>query len=88
MTHNSIHVPVVLCSNFFVVSQFTATATPSVTVEHSGALATAFYVGLAAASGHHEVVLPTPLILRDTMRGVVGLTSVPEKQQPQSLMPS
>ena len=39
-------------------------------------------MGLAVVSGH-DVVLPMPLIPRDTMRWAVGLTTVPQWQQPE-----
>ena len=42
---------------------------------------------LAIAFGQHDVVLLPPLILKDTVRGVVSLTIVLQ-QQPQSQMPS
>ena len=38
--------------------------------------------------GQHDVVLPPQLILRDSMRGSVGLATVSKQQQPQSQMPS
>ena len=40
------------------------------------------------AKGQHDVVLPPQLILRDMMRGCVGLITVLQKQQSQSQMPS
>ena len=40
-------------------------------------------VGLAT-SGQHDVVLPPKVIMRDTVKGSVGLATVP----PQSQMPS
>ena len=44
-------------------------------------------VSLAAAT-QHDVVLPPQLILRDTVRGSVSLTTVLQQQQPQYKMPS
>ena len=44
-------------------------------------------VRLTTASGQHDVVLLSPLILRDAVRGVVSLATVPQ-QEPQSQMPS
>ena len=44
-------------------------------------------IGLAVALSQHDVVLLPPLILRDTMKGVVGLTTV-QQQKPQFQMPS
>ena len=41
----------------------------------------------AAASGQHIAVLLPPLIPRDTIRSIIGLTTVPQ-QQPQPQMPS
>ena len=59
------------------------TTTPHVTVICSSVLTLAttvavhrISVGLAVASGQHDVVLPPPLILRDTMRGVIGISIV------------
>ena len=59
--------------------------TPPVIVECSGALTTTMAVtmalisvGLAAASGQHDVV-PPPLIPRDTSRGVVSPVTVPHQ---------
>ena len=43
-------------------------------------------VGLTAAVSQHDMVLPPPMIPRDTMRSVVGQTIVLQ-QQPQSWMP-
>ena len=40
------------------------------------------------ASGQHDVVLPAQLIMRDRVRGSVGLATVPQQQQPQSQMHS
>ena len=40
-------------------------------------------VGLTV-SGQHDVVLLPPLILRDTVRGSIGLITVSQQQQPQS----
>ena len=64
-----------------------ATTTPPVTVVSSGASATIKTVtmastsrGLAAASGKHDVVLLSPVIPRDTVRGVIGLATVPHQQ--------
>ena len=57
-------------------------------INHNYNLYSGFHFhGLDAASGRYDVVLPPPLILRDTIRGVVGLATVPQ-QQPQSQMPS
>ena len=74
-----------LCSVFLIVSQVTATtATPPVTVVCSGALPITLTVTIApisvglAASGQYDVVLSPKLILRDTMRGSVGLATVPQ----------
>ena len=41
-----------------------------------------------AAFSQHDVLLLPPLTLRDTMKGYVGLTTMPQQQQPQSHMPS
>ena len=73
------------------MSQVTATTTaPFVTVVCSGAPTTTMTVtialtcmGLATALGQHFVVLPPPLILKGTMKGIGGLTSVLQ-QLPQS----
>ena len=43
-------------------------------------------LGLSAAMGQNDVVLPPPLILMETVRGVVHFATVPQ-QQPQSQMP-
>ena len=78
---------------FFVISYVTVTNfTLFVTVMCSGVLNTTVivtmaptYVGLAAVSGQHDVVLPPPLIWRDTIRSVVCLTTM-SQQQPQYQM--
>ena len=44
-------------------------------------------MGLAVALGLYDVALPLSLILKNTIRDVVGLTTVPQ-QQPQSQIPS
>ena len=66
------------------------TTTPPVIVLCSDALITNLTVtiaptsvGLLATLGQHSAVLLPPLIPRDTMRGVVGLATVPQ-QHPQS----
>ena len=71
-----------LCVVFFIMCQVTVMTTSSpVTTVHSGALSstmtvtmTPIHVGLVAV-GQYDVVLLPPLILRDTMSGVVGLTT-------------
>ena len=35
-------------------------------------------------AGQHDVILPPKLILRDTIRGSVGQTTVPQQQEHQS----
>ena len=45
------------------------------------------FVSLTALC-QHDVVLPPQLILRDTMRDSVGVTTLQQQQQPQSQMPS
>ena len=42
--------------------------------------------GGLAALGQHDVVMPPQLILRDTFRASIGLTTVLQQQQPQSQM--
>ena len=69
-----------------------STKTPLVTVVSSRASPIIMTVSMAptsvslAASGYHDVVLPPHLIPRDTLRGSIGLTTVPQQQQPQSQM--
>ena len=41
-----------------------------------------------AAVGQHDMILPTQLILMNTMMGSVDLTTVLQQQQSQSQMPS
>ena len=71
----------------------TKSTTPPVTVVYSGALLITTTVKLAptsvgqTTSGQHDVVLLPQLILRDTVRASVGLTTLDQQQQPQSLMP-
>ena len=70
------------------MSQVTATTTvSSLKVMCSGALTTIMTVTMAAISKgcaaglvQHDVALSPLLILRDTMRDVVGLATTPEKQ--------
>ena len=79
------------------MSQITALAaatTPSVTVVYSHTLSITTIdtmatntMGLLALS-QHDVDLLLLLILRDTVRGSVCLTNLPQQQQPQSQMPS
>ena len=72
----------------------TATSTPPVRVVCSRAspiittvsVATTFVV--LVASDQHDVVLPPHLIIREKMRGFVGLTTVLQQHQHQSQMPS
>ena len=86
---------------FFVVcftllcSQVTlTTATPPVTVAcprttsiTATVIMTVIFVSLAGF-GQHGVVLLPQLILRDTIRGSVGLTTVPQQQPCMLQMPS
>ena len=71
-----------------------ATLSPPVTVLCSRALPVTMIVTIAptsvglAASDHHDVVWPPQLILRDTMRGSVGLTTLSQQQQNETQMPS
>ena len=39
-------------------------------------------------SGNHDMFLPPQLIMRNTVRGTAGLSTMPWQQQPQSQMPS
>ena len=62
------------------------TITPPVTVVCSSATVTTMTLTiapvpmqLASASVQHDVALPPPLILRDTIRGVAGLTTMPHQ---------
>ena len=70
------------------------TTTPHVTAVCSGALLISMTFALPPTPvgqttlSQHDVVLPPKVILRDTMRGPVGLTTMPQQQQPQSQMPS
>ena len=72
----------------------TTTTTPPVTIMCSSGLSITTTVTVAPTTGYlaifgqHDVVLPPQLILRDTMRGSVGLANVLKQQQPQSHMPS
>ena len=50
----------------------------TVTVMHAGTS-----VG-QGTFGQHDVVLPPQLALRNTMRGLVGLTTLSQQQEPQS----
>ena len=69
------------------------TITPPVTVVCSRASPVTMTVTIAptcmglAASGQHDVVLLLQVIPKDTLRGSVGLATVPPQQQPQSQMP-
>ena len=71
-----------LFHDFFIVSQVAVNTTfPPVVVVCTGALTPArpgtiapTSVEVAAALGQHDWVLPAPLILRHTVRGVVGLS--------------
>ena len=82
------------CTVFFIMSQATlTTTTPPVTFVYSSASTKTTTVTMAptslgqtAALYQHDV-LPSPLILRDTIRGLVGLATVLQ-QHPQSQMPS
>ena len=77
----------------FSVSQATVTTTtPPVTSVCSGASTMTVSVaptskGLAAALAKNDVVLQPPLIMADTVKGVVGLATM-LLQEPQSKMPS
>ena len=81
-------VPVFFCSVLFIMFQATVTTTnASVTGVSSSMLTTTMpvtmaptYTELAAAFGRHEVGLALPLLLRDTIRGIVGLTTVQQHQ--------
>ena len=80
-------------SMFLIISQVTATTTtPPVTVVCSRTISmTVTLVPTAVdltAFGQHDVVLPPQLILRNTVRGSVCLTTVPQQQQSQSQIPS
>ena len=74
-----------LCSIFFILSQVSVTTTsPSVTVVGISALTTTMTftmavisVGLVAALDKHDWVLLPLLILKDTIRSVIGLATVP-----------
>ena len=68
------------------VSSYVTTTTPPVIVVCSRALTTpstfmmaVTTVGLSATQDQQDVVLPPPLILRDTIRGVVNLITVPQQ---------
>ena len=85
---------VILCGVFIILSQVAATTTtPSLTVVSSASTTTMAVMmaptslKLAAGVGQHNVVMMSPLILRYTIRGVVGLANVTQ-QQPYSQMPS
>ena len=69
------------------------TTTPPVTVLSSTSTTTMTVmmapspIALTVVSGH-DVVLPPPLILRDTMKGAADFATVLLQQQSQSQMPS
>ena len=78
---------VLLCS-LFLISQVTVAApTPSLTGAYCITSSISITVTLASTSlglttsGQQDVVLPPQLILRDTVRDSVGLTTVPQQQQ-------
>ena len=67
----------------------TTTTTQSVTIVCSGAPITVTVTMASTFVGQrtldqHNVVLPPQLILRATIKGYVGPTTVPQPQQPQS----
>ena len=76
-------VAVFLCIVFLIMFQVTATTTtPPVTVLCSSSSSITMIVTMTptavdlVASGQYDVVLPPPLILRETVRGSIGLTTV------------
>ena len=84
-------VDVFLCSIFLIMSHVTVTTiTPPVTVVCSGAPSITMSVTISptsvglTASGQNDMVLLPQLILSDTMRVSVGLTTLPQQQPPQS----
>ena len=74
------HVTVITTNHVTVVFSRASTTTMPVTVASTS-------MELAVSLGQHNLVLLPPLILRDEIRGVLGLASMPQ-QQPQSHMPS
>ena len=76
------------CSVILIISPVNATTTtPPVTVVFSRASPITITVTMAltsmglATSGQHDVVLPPQLILRDALRGSVGLVTVLMQKQ-------
>ena len=79
---------------FILVSHVTiTTATPPVDIVSSALTRTMIVMTAPSSMGlavvlDHDVVLPPPFILMDTMRGTVGLTTMEQQQHPQLQIPS
>ena len=93
-SHRHYHSGFFLCSILIIMSHITVTTSAPLAAVVSFASTTTMTVVMApnsmdlAAVLAHGVVLSPPLILRDTMMGSVGLTTVPQQQQAQFQIPS